>query len=219
MIIVKREETMGTKAISCVVLFFILFAGSLYSQENSSCLVTTPTAEGVSLLGSYRFGTIEAINLQNGIFTLNIPLLSLDGREMDTGISLIYNSRIWIWRDPIRPGALPTCSMKPQRYDGLPAGWQLNIPKMRYRRFVDSGSGSSTYTEYTLVENGAEHNFTNELKIGYSGSILNYIQKGYTYDSTYIDLPPSQGSSPCVRINLDRGRWIWPGNGSPRSRS
>lgn len=177
---------MGTKAISCVVLFFILFAGSLYSQENTSCLVTTPTAEGVSLLGSYRFGTIEAINLQNGIFTLNIPLLSLDGREMDTGISLIYNSRIWIWRDPIRPGALPTCSMKPQRYDGLPAGWQLNIPKMRYRRIVDSGSGSSTYTEYTLVENGAEHNFTNELKIGYSGSILNYIQKGYTYDSTYM---------------------------------
>ena len=33
------------------------------------------------------------------------------------------------------------------------------------------------------------------------------------------DLPPSQGSSPCVRISLDRGRWTWPGNGSPRSRS
>jgi hypothetical protein len=38
----------------------------------------------------------------------------------------------------------------------------------------------------------------------------------YSYEN---DLPPSQGSSPCVRINLDRGRWTWPGNGSPRSRS
>jgi hypothetical protein len=33
------------------------------------------------------------------------------------------------------------------------------------------------------------------------------------------DLPPSEGSSPCGKILLDRGRWIWRRSGILRSRS
>ncbi len=170
--------------LGCLILILLFFAGILSSQETEKCLVTTATAEGVTPLGSYKFGTIDTVNLQNGNLVLNIPLLSIDGRGIDAGISLVYNSRIWKWRDPVKPTLPPICVMIPQRYDGLPVGWQLSIPKMKYRQIPTYYD--KTYTEYTLLENGAAHNFTNELKISSGGGITKHIQKGYTFDSTYM---------------------------------
>ncbi len=169
------------------ILLLLLSEGLLYSQETTeSCLVTTPTATGVTPLGSYQHGTIDSVSLQNGNLALNIPLLSLDGRGIDAGISLIYNSRIWLWKDAIKPGMPSVCRLLSQGYDGLPAGWQLNIPKMKYKYDL-SATGAKTYSQYTLLENGAAHNFTNGVRFDLNGNILKHIVKGYSYDSTYMN--------------------------------
>lgn len=186
---------MRTIRLGMSIMAVVLSLGSLYAQE----LVKNATAEGVTPLGSYRFGTIDTVNLQNGNLILEIPLLSIDGRGIDVSLSLIYNSKIWRWRDPIKPGLPPSMVLIPQRYEGLPVGWQLSIPKMRYRNLKTSYD--NTYTEYTLAENGAAHNFTNELKIDTKGKIIKHLQKGYSFNSTYMtfNIPNSSPTNYIVK--------------------
>ncbi len=173
--------------ISCLCGVILTITGTLYSQETTdSCLVTTPTATGVTPLGSYEHGTIDTVSLQNGNLVLNIPLLSLDGRGIDASVSLTYNSRIWLWKDSRIQGQPPVCRLLYPTYDGLPVGWQLNIPKMKYK-YVLSETGVKTYSQYTLLENGAAHNFTNGVRFDINGNISKHIVKGYSYDSTYMN--------------------------------
>lgn len=176
---------MRKSIIFCLFFLTVLAVGLAYSQkmpEDETLLTSPAIAGGVTPLGTYKFGSIDAISLQNGCLTLNIPLLSLDGRGMDFGISLIYNSKIWQVKEPKRGDPF----MAPIRItmDCLPHGWQLSIPKMRYEYIT-----TTTYalnTDYTLMENGAAHHFTNEKKLTAAGVLWNLIPLGYSYDGTYM---------------------------------
>ena len=86
---------MRTIRLGMSIIAVALSLGSLYAQE----LVKNATAEGVTPLGSYKFGTIDTVNLQNGNLILDIPLLSIDGRGIDVNISL---NLIWGSIDALR---------------------------------------------------------------------------------------------------------------------
>lgn len=170
---------------SCWLLIYVLLVGPALAQRvpEQEFEKTTPSAAtGISPMGTYSFGSIDSISLQNGNLCLNIPLLSLDGRGIDLGISLIYNSKTWFVKE-LRNGYLlwrPRGMMN----DGLALGWQLSIPKMKYETVWTDYD--VTYTLHTLTEGGAGHCFTNELKLDRQGRFRNLISTGYSYDSTYM---------------------------------
>ena len=67
---------------------------------------------GIAPSASYFHGGIDSIHLANGNLFLDIPLISLPGRELGTGLRLTYNSqkKSYVWP-----------------YGPLP-GWQISDP-------------------------------------------------------------------------------------------
>jgi len=184
----------STLTFACLflVLFLSSFCNVLFSaDENDAYKVTNATTTGVTPLGTFQFGTIDTINLQNGNLILNIPFLSFEGRGIDLNISLIYNSRIWRYHEPAADRAYPTWLLMLQRLDTLPIGLQLNIPKMQYKE--EKNNLGTAYHTYTFWENGSPHNFTNLISMDNNGDIIYHYSHGITFDSTYMtfDIPGS----------------------------
>jgi hypothetical protein len=76
------------RAVLSGIITFFLFSGVLVAQS--------PMGSGRVPFGSYFDAGVDSINLYNGNVMLDIPLFDIKGRELSTGLRLIYGSQGWV---------------------------------------------------------------------------------------------------------------------------
>src|SRR5262245_19169755 len=80
-------------------------------------LAQSPSAPGCSPFGSYFDTNIDGINLYNGNLMINLNLLTLPGRELSSGLQLVYNAQGWVEVPDLENGGT---------YSYYAGGWKLN---------------------------------------------------------------------------------------------
>jgi len=77
-------------------VFVFILLSAVSSPAYSQPLDPSPEAEtGRVRFRSYFEAEVDSINLFNGNLNLNIPLFTLPGRELSTGLRLVYNAQKW----------------------------------------------------------------------------------------------------------------------------
>src|SRR5881628_2250935 len=78
---------------------FLMITSVFFSLIHSAFaqgLDLSPSAQTGRLpFASYSEGDIDSVSIYNGNVSLDIPLLTLAGRDLSTGLRLTYNSQKW----------------------------------------------------------------------------------------------------------------------------
>jgi hypothetical protein len=194
--------------------------------QSAPTKIDANNAGGVQPYNTYG-GTHENINLATGDLNLQIPLVSLPGRDgFDLNLSLVYDSKIWNlhgvrpmhsinavywWDDITNPSGEITSA-------NLDLAWRYNIPTL-YSTLVTTGSGASTtycYGNFVVVTaDGGKHPFSspavptlNGVRAGcyiiVNGVMVPQPQMdllvGGAVDSTYLVLDTTISSDVVVHI-------------------
>jgi hypothetical protein len=80
---------------ACLICLAALSLIAPAARAQSDGYLTNQNTTGVVGFGSYQFGDIDNVNLQNGGVNLRIPLFTLKGRGLDDGVVLNYSSKFW----------------------------------------------------------------------------------------------------------------------------
>jgi len=82
------------------VFFAAVLSVLLATPANGQGFDFSPAAQtGRVRFASYFDAEIDSISLYNGNLSLDIPLFSFAGRELSTGLRVIYNSQKWQFQD------------------------------------------------------------------------------------------------------------------------
>src|SRR5437867_11207611 len=78
-----------------VVITSAFFLSIIHSAFGQAIDLSPSAQTGRSPFASYADGNIDSISVYNGNLSLDIPLVSLPGRELSTGLRSTYNSQKW----------------------------------------------------------------------------------------------------------------------------
>ncbi len=171
----------GNRPAFLLVLGFLLCLPAAVLGQSSPNQINPGNATGVQPYNVYG-GVRENINLSNGNLNLQIPLLSLPGRNgHDVVIGLEYDSKIWSlhheldegtgfnhywWDFEARVPALRTGAFGGTLGDGM--GWRLNIPVLQstFRKITPISNISCHMDFIATLSDGSKHWFQNKAKCG-----------------------------------------------------
>ncbi len=137
---------------------------SLWAQSAPPTQITPSNDTGVRALQTYS-GTHENINLANGNLDLDIPIVSLPGRNgLGLHLSLQYDSKIWMPHATYSlTGSDLTYAWRSERRDpGIgDLGWRLGLPVINRGDIVADSYGNVTGRQDTIVTlaDGGKHSF------------------------------------------------------------
>ena len=144
--------------------------------------IDSNTTTGPTPYGSFG-GVHENINLGTGDLTLQVPLLTLPGRNgFDLSVGLTYDSKVWVLNymvDPNNPDLWDywwDAEDRQPAIEGWSGGWRLNLPTLQAINYdLGAGDGFSNRNCFEFfiatLPDGRQAQFLNKAACSHTSSI------------------------------------------------
>ena len=178
--------------------FFVMFF------LGRALLAQSPAGPGRAPFGSYSDSNVDSINLYNGNLMIGLNLVTLTGRELSSGLRLVYNAHGWIEVPDLENGGT---------YSYYAGGWGVNPSASAPTLFSYEETDCDYFEGYHLGDYDVVWQWTDS-----SGSAHYYSQQlnGQYYDTSHTTCIFEEILEDYLQYNTPA--WVWPSSWSDPTR-